>query len=197
MNADNVGTAREVPPGRLAHFEDADADPAPQLSLPPRPRRQAAVKANGVEPRPGRQEVERLVDGGEDPQPSRQPSRTKGPKDRVRPSNVHIPVRLWEPLAQLCQRQGLSHGEAIIVALEDTHPRLKDLIRPAITTGGSLFDTRRSRAARSADGPLTPLNYRLREADFEVLDGLVEQVGASSRGHLITVALTEYLAGRD
>lgn len=193
MNADNLGTAREVPAGRLAGFEDGDSSP---LSLPARPSRRAATSStvraaapNGQDAgtKPGRR-VSAPRETGEDRRRS-----VKGPKDRVRPSNVHIPVRLLEPLAQLCHLRGLSHGEAIIVAIEETHPRLGDLIRPAPTTGGSLFDSRRSRAARTADGPLTPLNYRLREADFEVLDGLVEQLGASSRGHLITAALTAYL----
>ena len=67
------------------------------------------------------------------------------------------------------------------------HPRMKELINPGVTAGGSLFASRRSgRASRSSDGPLTPLNYRLREGDFRTLDHLVEEFGASSRGHLIT-----------
>lgn len=193
MNADNLGTAREVPAGRLANFEDGDTDQP--LSLPTRTRRARTTSRTTSTPEPtnaGPKPVPPASGGSSDRRPS-----VKGPKDRVRPSNVHIPVRLLEPLAQLCHRRGLSHGEAIIVALEATHPRLGELIRPAPTTGGSLFDSRRSRTARTVDGPLTPLNYRLREADFEVLDTLVEQTGASSRGHLITAALTAYLDETD
>lgn len=196
MNADNLGTAREVPAGRLANFEDGDTDQA--LSLPTRTRRARTTSraASATEPRTAGptpvQPASGKRGGSDRPNPA-----VKGPKDKVRPSNVHIPVRLLEPLAQLCQRRGLSHGEAIIVALEETHPRLGELIRPAPTTGGSLFDSRRSRTTRTADGPLTPLNYRLREADYEVLDSLVEQTGASSRGHLITAALSAYLDETD
>lgn len=117
-----------------------------------------------------------------------------GSDDTVRPSNVHIPVALLEPLEAKCRVDGLSHGEMIIVAIESTYERLADLVNPAATAGGSLFAPRRSRASRSTDGPLTPLNYRLREADFATLDSLVDQFGASSRGHLITAALKGYFA---
>lgn len=204
MNAENAGTAREVPAGRLAHFEEGDTVPA--ITLPNRrPRRAATPPANGHSSAPANSDIEVPAQGEAVPEPlarrgkaGGRPTPTKGPKDRARASNVQIPVHVWKPLTELCQRSGLSHGEAIIAALEATHPRLQDLIRPAATTGGSLFSTRRARTARNTDGPLTLLHYRLREGDFEVLDNLVEQFGASSRGHLITVALTEYLnAERD
>lgn len=115
--------------------------------------------------------------------------------DRIRPSNCHVPVALIEPLEALCSRTGMSHGDAIIAAIEHAYPRFAELIEPAGITGGNVFAPRpASRTARHAHRPLTPLNYRLREADFRTLDDLVEFFGASSRGHLITVALTDYLA---
>ncbi|MGF0118791.1 hypothetical protein ACQFYA_21060 [Promicromonospora sp. Marseille-Q5078] len=116
-----------------------------------------------------------------------------GPEDKVKPSNVHIPVFLIDPVEARCKKEGLSHGELMIVALEATYNQLDGLINPGATAGGSLFAPRRGRASRAGDGPLTPLNYRMREADFTVLDGLVDKFGASSRGHLITVALKAYL----
>lgn len=117
---------------------------------------------------------------------------TKGPEQRVRPSNVHIPVWLVEPIAAKHAAEGLSNAEIIIRAIEETYPRLKDLIHPVSVSGGALFESRRSRTSRAGDGPLTPLNYRMREADFTTLDHLVAELAASSRGHLITVALTAY-----
>jgi hypothetical protein len=39
---------------------------------------------------------------------------------------------------------------------------------------------------------LTALNIRLYEDDYDILDQLVTTHGASSRGHLATVALTTY-----
>lgn len=195
-----------VPEGRLKSFMDADvADitinlPVTPPSLPP--RRPATLPAPpAAEPEPAAAEPEAVVplsssplsETSPDPVPS-EAVELKGPDDRVRPSNVHIPIALLKPLEDLCATKKLSHGEAIIVAIEATYPRMKELINPGVTAGGSLFASRRSgRASRSSDGPLTPLNYRLREGDFRTLDHLVEEFGASSRGHLITAALTAYL----
>ena len=212
MSTANTGAAREVAPGRLANFEDSDdADMSPAISLPPRRRtttREEPPRREAPKATPPRSEpVETPQRPTEAPKSSpEQPSDTtgaakapaapqkapKGPEDKVRPSNVHIPVVLLGPLEAKCKAEGLSHGEIIIVAIENAYPRLKDLIHPVATAGGSLFASRRSRASRAADGPLTPLNYRLREADFTTLDQLVEEFGASSRGHLITAALNDY-----
>lgn len=201
MSTTNTGTAREVAPGRLAHFEDSedlseDFQP-PKIALPPRRPRGAPTgidaKTTGVQrEQPGPPATGARADtAAQAPQDAapRRDKGLKGPQDRVRPSNVHIPVALLEPLTRRCRAEGLSHGEVIISSIEAAHSQLPDLIHPMATTGGSLFATRRSRASRAADGPLTPLNYRLREGDYATLDDLVEQFGASSRGHLITVSL--------
>lgn len=208
------GAAREVGRGRLAHFED-EADDSEQKvavpSLPPRSRRSAArgpVSGEGGDPTPAAQDP--APQAGEDAQDSSQPlvdapappaepavapaRAPAGSGDRMRPSNVHVPVALLESIARTCKERGLSHGELIISAIEHTHADLAGLIHPATTAGGSLFASRRSRAVRSKDGPLTPLNYRLRASDFEVIDQLVEDFSASSRGDLITTALAAYLS---
>jgi len=190
----NAHAAREVEAGRLANFEDAD-ETTPVISLPPRPRR-GAPRATTVT---AREETPQAVDVPEEAPPAQPAGRSSSvPDERIRPSNVHIPVALLEPLTKKCAAEGLSHGEVIIVAVEQAYPRLRDLIHPAATAGGNLFESRRSgtagRAARSAAGPLTPLNYRLRGTDFATLDRLVKEFGASSRGHLITAALSDYLS---
>jgi len=112
--------------------------------------------------------------------------------NRLRASNVHIPASFMPRLSKARTDRRLSNGEWVIVALEATHDQLGGLIRPQ-PTGGSLFAPRATRAARTYDGPLTPFNIRLREADYAVIDQLVEQFGASSRGHLITVAFDAFL----
>lgn len=160
-----------------------DTAPAPDPDSPQRETAKAAGTANGAgtSSRRTKKTTATQPDAG-----------TKGPQDRVRPSNVHIPVWLLDPIDAKCKAEGLSHGEVIIVAIEAAYPRLKELIHPTVVAGGNLFASRRSRASRSTDGPLTPLNYRLREGDFATLDQLVADCGASSRGHLITAALTDY-----
>lgn len=111
---------------------------------------------------------------------------------RLRASNVHIPASFMPRLAKAREDRKLSNGEWVIAALEATYDQLDSLIRPQ-PTGGSLFAPRATRAARVYDGPLTPYNVRLREADYAVIDELVEKFGASSRGHLITVAFDSFL----
>ena len=81
----------------------------------------------------------------------------------------------------------------VIAAIEDAHPRLAQLIAPPQGSGGTLFQQRSSRVVRTVDGPLTALNVRLFEDDYDIIDRLVAQYGAFSRGHLITAALTNYL----
>ncbi|GGL84836.1 hypothetical protein [Modestobacter marinus] len=112
--------------------------------------------------------------------------------NKLRASNVHVPASFMPRLAKARTERKLSNGEWVIVALEATHDQLDGLIRPQ-PTGGSLFAPRATRAARTYDGPLTPYNIRLREADYAVIDQLVEKFGASSRGHLITVAFDAFL----
>ena len=209
------GTARAVSPQRLANFEDEDLEL--DLAPPPRPRRDkgpvptasaAADLATPAASRRARKSPQKAaaapvtpaeppvdVKAPEAPQrPAEAPKAGKGPEQRVRRSNVHIPARLLGPISAKTESEGLSNGEIIIAAIEHTFDQLPDLIHPAPTTGGNLFDARRSRVSRSNDGVLTPLNYGLREVDFETLDRLVEQLRASSRGHLITAALSAYFA---
>lgn len=188
----NDGAAHEVEAGRLKAFEDTDEELT--FTLPPRPGRpdregeRAAVAS--AAPSAPRQASPVASDPGA-AQPAAEPG-TQGLDSKVRASNVHIPVTLLEPIAMLKRQKGLSNGEIIISALEATYADLKDLIHPSPTAGGQLFAARHSRVSRGSDGPLTPLNYRLRGADYQTLDRLVEEFEASSRGHLITVALTEY-----
>lgn len=194
MSTSDSSASREVEPGRLARFEDGDGPETSGLSLPPRRTRSGAETQE--RPRKARRETEPPKADKDEPDITPEPAEPapgKGMEDKVRASNVHVPISLLEPLSVKCQETGLSHGEVIIVAIEQAFDRLPDLIKPPSTAGGSLFASRRSRTIRSSEGPLTPLNYRLRNADFQILDDLVAQTGASSRGHLISAALADYL----
>lgn len=72
--------------------------------------------------------------------------------DRIRPSNCHVPVALIKPLEELCARTGMSHGDAIIAAIEHAYPRLAELIEPAGVTGGHVgWCCRRCSARRCSD----------------------------------------------
>lgn len=112
----------------------------------------------------------------------------------IKSSSVHIPTPLLEQLVAYRDQHKMSNGQVVIAAIEHAHPKLKDLIHPA-TTGGGLFAQRATKGTRLNEGPLTPLNVRLFKADYEVIDKLVNEFGAFSRGHLITVSLREFFSG--
>lgn len=191
------GTAREVPRGRLAGFED---DPAPTFALPPRPARSRAPVETAEEPTT--EAPEKSVAFASEAEPASPEAvdaaashgggaEASGP---VRASNVHIPVELIEAFNTAKTEQKLSNGELIITAIEATYADLQRQLRPPSPTGGSLFVQRVTRPPRlPAAGPVTPVNYRLRPDDYATLDRLVRDLGASSRSHLITEALRGYL----
>lgn len=182
----NDGAAHKVQAGRLKAFEDTDEEVT--FSLPPRPGR-TEREVKDPSPVPAAPDWPAPSVAAE---PATGEPGTHGLESKVRASNVHIPVTLLEPIAAVKKQKGLSNGEIIISAIEATYADLQDLIHPSPTAGGHLFAARHSRVSRGNDGPLTPLNYRLRGEDYLTLDRLVEQFEASSRGHLITVALTAY-----
>lgn len=140
--------------------------------------------------RPARQRPQRA----RTPRPAAEPAPADGPLDsRVRASNVHIPASFMPRIEAARKTHGLSNGELVVAALEATVDDLPGLIGAPATTGGSLFAPRNPRVVRAHEGPLTPFNIRLREADYTVIDQVKNSVGANSRGHLITVAFDAYL----
>lgn len=206
------GQAREWKRGRLAGFEDADSNDdlaglirrRTRPADPPPPAQPDTTTPTAVDTDT---DTSKTVES-ESPQSTTAPpakakrprKKTAAPKPEVVPENksairnssVHVPASLVERIVAERQRTGRSNGEVVIAAIEHAHPQLAELIGKR-QSGGTLFTPRASRNVRSGTGPLTPLNVRLRQADYEVIDQLVEDFGAFSRGHLVTVALTHYL----
>lgn len=121
----------------------------------------------------------------------------KADEDRTRASNLHVPTELIDKLTDRRQTLGLTTGEVLLVAIEATvdNGTLRDLIHPGKPLGGTLFAARASsRAAALEAGHKVPVNYRLREADFAVIDRLVEEYESPSRNNLLVAALTGFLA---
>lgn len=201
---DVSGTARELP--GLQGFEDdveddlsvllprrspnkTEAQPAtggaakPDLSAPPPPKapgRPARSAGNGSK----RKKAD----------PDQTKPGTKQPQNKIRSSVVHVPVPLHQQLIAYREDHGLSNGDIVIKAVAQAHPRLSEMIPRPEASGGGIFQERPSRAARTTAGPLTPLNVRLFEQDFTILDDLVEKFGAASRGHLVSVALSDFFS---
>lgn len=215
------GSAHELPAGRLASFEDDDSTPDlgallqrrptpetgptqeakdnpaksgpvgvdEQQQAPPEPADRETPKKAAQTPKGGRPSKKAAT------APTKRPAHSER-ANRIRSTSVHVPAPLLEQLVAYRKAEGLSNGDIVIAAIEKAHPRLGELIHPPSRAGGSLFQGRTARSVRTTDGPLTPLNVRLFENDFTVIDDLISQFGAFSRGHLITAALTDFFTER-
>lgn len=111
----------------------------------------------------------------------------------IRPSVVHVPSSLVSLVAAERHRSGRSNGQILIDAIEAGHDHLVKLHNESNSIGGRLFTARTAKPQLPVAQPLSPLNVRLYEQDFEVLDRLVTELGAGSRSRLATLALTFYL----
>jgi|GEM_PF-1267368 len=184
----NVEPIRSAPapvtePDEAVAAEEPAVDTPNLQAVPSEPEPTAASAAKQAKPR--RRAAQPVPDEG-----------TTGSEDRMRPSNVHVPVELVDKLRDRSQKTGLTNGEIILVAIEETAAagKLESLVHPGKTVGGSLFAPRPSnRASSLAAGHKAPVNYRLREGDYAVLDKLVTDYKAPSRNHLIVAALKGYL----
>jgi len=183
-----VSINRELPSGRLASFED-DV-PADMATLLPRRTRPIPVHQADTPPAPA-------PAGDTTTEPTPDTRSTDGPQsgrqNRIRSSSMHIRSTLVERIIHERETTGRSNGNIIVAALEAVHPHLPQLLpTPTAPTGGSLFAARTTRTPRTETGPYSPLNVRLYEADFAVLDDLVHTSGARSRSHLVDIALAHY-----
>lgn len=190
----------------LSNFEDADDTDFTELlsttkrhsEIPQAPRLRTAPEINeDLEDEPDAP-VEPAKEAKARPKAKKASSKKTVPahserENEIKSSSVHIPTALFEPLKAYRTAKGMSNGQVIIAAIEATYADLRELIHPATAGGGGLFAQRTTKGVRTTDGPLAPLNVRLFEEDYKVIDRLVGEFGAYSRGHLVTVALTEFL----
>jgi len=195
-----VDTDRELPMGRLTNFEDDDpADIATLLPrrTPTRPTHTPPVPPT-IAPDVAPTAPELVPDTATPPAPDTEPTPAQptppaGRQNRIRSSSMHIRSTLVERIIRERENTGRSNGNIIIAALEAVHEHLPELLpNTAAPTGGSLFAARTTRTPRTETGPYSPLNVRLYEADFAILDDLVHTSGARSRSHLVDIALAHY-----
>lgn len=114
------------------------------------------------------------------------------PTDRpqTRPTNVMVPSSTLDLVASAREKLSMSTGELIVVAIEAELEKLPALL--GVQRPRGLFETRASRLPHRSDEPERPLSYRLTPSDLATIDQLVDQFGARSRGHLISVALNAH-----
>lgn len=106
-----------------------------------------------------------------------------------------IPASTFDLLAQARDELKMSSGEIITLAIEQQLDALPALLNAGKRKG--LFETRATRLPRRYNEPPKAITYRLTEQDLATIDDLVDQLGARSRAHLITVALNAQLTKAD
>jgi len=192
-------TDRALPTGRYTEFETPDDGGDLRSLLGERPSGRRSRTAHPTSETPAAVAAPSPTPPVPAPTPTptapaqASPRATTVPAGRMRSSSMHIRSALVEQIVHERETTGRSNGTIIIAALEAAHPHLAELLPPVgEPTGGGLFAVRPTHAPRTIEGPYSPLNVRLFEADFEVLDTLVATYGARSRSHLVDAALGHY-----
>lgn len=109
-------------------------------------------------------------------------------------TSISLPIAVRELLRQTATDNGTTITETILSAVDATAPVLKDLVdadRPTTAAAHSLFPDRAPKA-RSAE-PRTTAPLLTTRANLNILDKLTKDSGATSRSHLITLALRHHL----
>lgn len=125
--------------------------------------------------------------------PGPRPGQPRVPLDpnEFRPTNVMLDEALDRRVGKLKKQLGLSHGDLVIMAIETEH---ETVATPAATkVGGGLFAPRPA-ASRGVDrsGATKAFTFRLREADFTVIDHLVTERGFANRKEFISACLEAF-----
>lgn len=114
-------------------------------------------------------------------------------------SNMRIPVDDADLLKRVRDELDLSTGEVITTAIGELYQagQLAHHFRPR-PEPGALFETRATRLPwkKPADTKYAIVSYRLTPTDFATLDTIQREVGARSRGQLITTAVREWVRSR-
>lgn len=188
-------TDRSLPTGRYTDFETPDGE----VDTPDAVNNFRGIikeRSGARRPRPETITAAPAQPRSTAPQPP--PAAAAGQRaGTMRSSSLHIRSDLVQQVVLERESTGRSNGQITIAALEMAAPQFTQLLPPvAEPSGGGLFATRTSRAHRVVDGPHSPLNVRLFEADFATLDQLVITHGAHSRSHLVDTALAYYFDHR-
>lgn len=116
----------------------------------------------------------------------------------IRESSFLAPAEIRDKLRAHAATKGFTLTQVVLIAVETTAHQLPDLIAAQSSTGAisktNLFPALEGRSRRRATGQANvTISMRINVANLEVLDDLVNQVGAGSRSELLTVALRSYL----
>jgi len=180
---------RLVPP----KSRTAPPRPAPAPAVSPSPTAAVAVPADSSPPpsRTGRKESR--------PAESPAPTSRRADKQLLERRTVFVPDEVFEAVALRCDKTKLTRSQLVLLALNETHKRLAELVgedlRPSgvTSTNDGLFEDLDLHVVRRAAGGRRQLTMLWTRAQLQVVDRLVEQVKAPDRSHMITVALRTWL----
>lgn len=194
----NDDAKRGISKGRYDSFEDAPASGLTGI-IQPGKRTAASDRPRVITDAPP------VVDDGKDsPVVTKEEVEVPSPRDEapderssngMRGTTGYFPQSVKKLMTNYRYRTGSSAATTVIEALTELQPRLRNLVNASPeqhVSGGGLFMARATRS-RSTDDPLVGVHMRFYDADYKVIDQLVEQSGAASRSHLYTVAVREYL----
>lgn len=191
LSAPHAATRRPA-----AQDQAATPTPAPKPAQKATSRRPKATKPTRPTPKPATNTTQPKEVGDSDQQQDHGRAKTTPSNNAAtRATNITVPAELFDRIAEAREQQQLSTGELIAAAIEAQIADLSNLIAAANTTRTtSMFSTRATRLPRRGAEPEKPITYRMTAQDLAIIDDLVEQYGARSRGQLITIALRAHLA---
>lgn len=125
-----------------------------------------------------------------EPAASQTPTKTRRP-DAWRASHIEISYALSDRLTQLKEHLPLSHGDLIITAVETAVEA--GLTAPKVQVGGNGLFRARVASTRGVKGRRVEaeesFTFRLRNADYDVIDQVKEEHGFPTRRELIITCL--------
>jgi hypothetical protein len=214
-----AGGAQAKPAPKLLDFGDlslpprqpaAEPQPRPQPEVPPQealPSPPPAEQAAAAPEQAAAHEAPPVVQASPaarparaiEPRPAAGVKRRPGRRKRRRPvgddgTGVSLPLSVVARLRTFALAERASYTSVALDALEATHERLAELVKPSLPTprSGPLFVGRAPRRANHGEGHVQ-VNLRFSAEDLAVIDELWPTVGAPNRSAMLAAALDAHL----
>jgi hypothetical protein len=102
----------------------------------------------------------------------------------------YVSLDVSEQVRDLARRADLTNADVIFDAIEGTQDQLPQLLAAPTTPAAS--DRLFARAERRPVGKKVQISAVISPSNLAAMDGLVEELGADSRSHLVEVALSAF-----
>lgn len=108
----------------------------------------------------------------------------------LRPMTVYLPRSIFERLDAETSRRGISRTAMMLMAVNDTHERLPELLAVEPAPRGALFDVPQARPAKTE--PDVQTSIRVTDQQLAVLQALATQ-NSTNRSRVLTAAIDLFL----